>query len=331
MKLKAPPFWYRKTATPAPLQEKLLTPLSCLYRLGYELHQRTSSTETVNLPILCIGNINAGGTGKTPTALAVMDILRRQGIARNPFFLLRGYGGGAHGALRVDPSKHTAWDTGDEALILAKSAPTIICADRLQGAKLAMREGADLILMDDGLQNPGIYKDIKIVVVNGEMGFGNGKMIPAGPLRQPLEKGMKAADAFLMIGEDRRGTKSLLPANIPLFNAKLQQPEGNTLPAGPYIAFAGLGYPQKFFDFLRQDAGLEIVETVAFPDHYPYIKSDLLDLKEKADKVEARLITTEKDAMRLPSIEAIEVQTIPVRLHIDEEDAFAEFLKSRLV
>ncbi len=331
MKTKTPAFWYRAANSKTPLIERILTPVSWLYRLGYIYHQTTNSAQKADLPILCIGNINAGGTGKTPTALALKDLITTHKIADKPYYLLRGFGGGERGPLLVDPSNHTSWDTGDEALELAAQAPTIVSADRIEGTKLATEQGADLVIMDDGLQNPTIHKDVSLVVINGEMGFGNKKLFPAGPLREPLRKGLARADAFILIGEDKRSLSSILPEGKPVFSANLAPDTKNAPdPKQRYIAFAGLGYPQKFFNFLRDQAGLNLVECVKFSDHYPYADHDLERLKALAQEKNAQLITTQKDYMRLPKEQRADIAVMKVKLQWDDETGLAEFLQSRL-
>lgn len=328
MELKTPAFWYRKGGEIS-LLEKILTPFSMLYRAGYEFHQHSVTPEKLDIPVVCIGNINAGGTGKTPASIALMDILRKNNLAAKPFFLLRGYGGGERGPLLVDTAKHNSWATGDEALILAQHAPTIIAVDRVQGALLAAKHNADLVLMDDGLQNPGIHKDVKVVVINGEMGFGNGKMLPAGPLREPLKKGIARADIFILIGDDTRGVAAQLPADKPLVRAKLEPSLDAPLPTDKkYVAFAGLGYPEKFFSFMRERLNLDIVKTISFPDHYPYTDHDLANLRERAKEWNAELLTTKKDSLRLPDISGIHVADI--KLAWENEPSLADFLKTRL-
>lgn len=329
MKLKTPSFWYR-TNGQVSLAEKILTPFSWVYRLGYEFHQHSKKPQSFDFPVICIGNINAGGTGKTPTALALMEVIRRNKLALHPFFLLRGYGGGERGPLVVDPSKHNSWNTGDEALILAAHAPTVISVDRVEGAQLAGRKNADLILMDDGLQNPGIHKTAKIVVINGEMGFGNRKMLPAGPLREPLPAGLKRADLFILIGDDVRHTKDLIPADKPVIQARLEANPASTPPRDKkYLAFAGLGYPEKFFNFLRDKIGLNVVKTISFPDHYPYNEKDLQNLRDRAREWDAELITTPKDKLRLPE-NATGIYSSDVKLVWDNEPLLLEFLRGHL-
>ena len=237
-----PSFWYPKDSDELPLKARILKPLSMLYACGFKIHQGLNTPQTTEVPVVCIGNLSAGGTGKTPTCISFSKIVKEAGIAKNPYFLMRGYGGAERGPLLVNPNKHTAWDVGDESLILAQHAPTIISADRVAGANLAAAQGADLVIMDDGLQNPGIHKDIKIIVVNGEMGFGNGLMMPAGPLREPLKNGLKKADAFFLIGEDQTGACDLFPKDIPVFKASLKANKDKLPPKNQkYIAFAGLG------------------------------------------------------------------------------------------
>ena len=331
MSLKTPSFWYRNKDEKIDIRESLLTPLASVYQASYALHQKSKEPYKSMLPVICIGNIVAGGTGKTPTALAIMDILRSAGIAKKPCFMIRGYGGAEIGPLLVDPEKHTAWETGDEALILAQYAPTIVGPDRAKGAQFAEKHGFDLILMDDGLQNPGLHKDLKLVVVNGEMGFGNGKMMPAGPLRQPLESGLKNADGFIFIGEDMRESMDLIPKDKKILHANLKPSETSKIdPAQDYIAFAGLGYAEKFFKFLRETVKLKIKESVTFGDHHPYDEDDIKALDKKAKALGARLITTKKDFIRVPKIEGVEIDVMPVNMVFEDQPALIDLIKKSI-
>lgn len=327
-----PSFWYPKTDNSRlPLKAHMLRPLSWLYTCGFKVHQGINNAQKANIPVICIGNLSAGGTGKTPTCLSFIDLLRDAGLAKNPYFLMRGYGGAERGPLLVNTDKHTAWDVGDEPLILAQRAPTIISSDRLEGARLAETLGADMAVMDDGLQNPGIHKDLRIIVVNGEMGFGNKHVMPVGPLREPLKTGLEKADAFLVIGEDKTGVRDLLPKDVPVFDASLEAVK-NKLPTKnkKYLAFAGLGYPQKFFNFLSNDLGYDIVETLAFADHCPYERRDVLDLRSKAQSLDAELITTEKDYLRLPKGYKDDISILPVSMQFKQKKTLEKFLKSVL-
>lgn len=330
MTLKTPAFWYRPAHSPVPASEKILGVVSALYKAAFQVHHLIKSPAHVGVPVLCIGNIVAGGTGKTPTSLALLETIKKHALFKNPHFLIRGYGGAEMGPLLVDLKHHSAWDVGDEALILAQRAPTVIGGDRVASAQLAVEHGADVLILDDGLQNPGIYKDIKLVVINGEMGFGNGKLMPAGPLRQSLDEGLGMADGFILIGEDIRGSADQLPADKLLIHASLQ-PSSSFAPdkSEKYLAFAGLGYPKKFFTFLKE-LGLDVVESIAFSDHHPYDLNDLTALHTKAGNLGARLITTEKDFLRLPKTEGIEIETVPVDMVWDHEADLVSLIRDTL-
>ena len=329
MSLKTPSFWYRAEDDPVSVRETLLKPLSGVYQFFHSLHQTSAAPYKSMLPVLCIGNVVAGGTGKTPCAIALMKLIQKAGIAKNPYFLIRGYGGGEIGPLPVDATKHNAWDVGDEALILAQHAPTIIGGDRAKSAQLAERMGADFLLMDDGLQNPTLHKDLKLVVINGEMGFGNKKMMPAGPLRQPLERGLEHADGFIFIGNDDRNSKAVLPADKPVFHANLHASDDSHLDeTKTYLAFAGLGYPDKFFSFLKDKTNLNVVETQSFSDHHPYDEIDMKILQNHANGLNAELITTRKDAMRIPQIEDLKIHVMPVQMRFENEDRLLKAIQS---
>lgn len=331
MSLKTPSFWYPQGTRKTPWEAAALKPLAFVYAFFYRLHQGFVEPEKIEIPVVCIGNLVAGGTGKTPTSIAVLEFLKQEGFAKKPYFLLRGYGGAERGPVVVNPEKHTAWDVGDESLILARHAPTIVSADRVAGAELARSQGADLVLMDDGLQNPGIQKDFSIIVVNGEMGFGNKHMMPAGPLREPLKRGLSKGDAFILIGEDKTAVSALLPPGKPVINAHLET-EQDSIPSKKqrYFAFAGLGYPDKFFNYLKGDLGLDVVETKAYADHYPYGEYDLQELHTQASGLEAALITTEKDRLRLPANDSITVHSVPVKMVLEGTDLLKAALQEKL-
>lgn len=299
MILKTPSFWYKKDAA-SRLIATVLSPFSTLYGLGHHLHQTRVQAQTVGIPVICIGNLVAGGSGKTPTALALMDLVMTSGLAKNPCFLSRGYGGDSRGPIRVDPAHHTAQNVGDEPLLLARLAPTIISADRVAGALYAQEAGHDLIIMDDGLQNPTLTKNLSILVIDGASGFGNGHMIPAGPLRTPITSGMEKADIVLLIGADQHNvlTRHVPPHKTVLYAAI--SPVAPENPALRYVAFCGIAHPDKFRASLTE-AGLKIAAFRAYADHYPYQDEDLETLTRLAEELDARLITTTKDAVRLPA------------------------------
>jgi tetraacyldisaccharide 4'-kinase len=295
---KTPDFWYDTQSQKSRAIAMSLGSLSALYTIGHLIHQGLTKTHNAAIPVLCIGNLVSGGGGKTPTAIALMALLREQDLAKNPCFLSRGYGGKLSGPVLVDPAIHTAQDVGDEPLLLTKIAPTIIAADRVAGAKHAAALLHDFIIMDDGLQNPSLKKDLSIIVIDGATGFGNEMLLPAGPLRTPIHRGMKKADAVLLIGDDAANALRHVPAGKPVLHATLQ-PTALINPAPAYYAFCGLAHPAKFQRSL-QESGLNVAGFTAYPDHHPYSESDLNNLKNKAESLNARLITTAKDAVKIP-------------------------------
>jgi tetraacyldisaccharide 4'-kinase len=331
MRLKTPSFWYRRPGAAAPVLEYALTPLSWIYAAGHAVNQNFSQSQKAAMPVICVGNLVAGGSGKTPAAIALMELVREKKIARNPYFLTRGYGGAERGPAVVDYFKNTAEHVGDESLLLARSAYTIVAADRVAGANFAKEKSSDLLILDDGLQNGSLHKDISFVVIDGAVGFGNGRLLPAGPLREPLDAGIARADAFILTGKDKAGVNEILPADKPVFTASVQVPESlRPDPTRRYIAFAGLGRPEKFYHLL-QSLDLNIAGWHAFPDHYQYTPEDMQKLAQEAKEKDATLITTEKDHKRLPTgrTEA-EVTQLPIRLEWHEVDALAAFLSEKL-
>ncbi|BBK45119.1 tetraacyldisaccharide 4'-kinase [Allostella vacuolata] len=287
--MREPDFWRRS----GPLAT-LLGPLGVLYALAGLVRQRTAHPWRAPVPVVCIGNLTLGGTGKTPV---VLDLARRL-AARRPHVVTRGYGGRLAGPERVDPARHSAEDVGDEPLLLARRTPTWVARDRAAGARAAVRAGAGLLLLDDGFQNPGLAKDLSLVVVDGEAGFGNGRVFPAGPLREPVARGLARADALVLMGEDRHGIARVSP--VPVLSARLvpRMPLAFA-PLAPLVAFAGIGRPEKFFATLRR-LGADPVAEQGFPDHHRFRVDELLRLEGLAAGLDARLVTTDKDAVRLP-------------------------------
>ncbi len=330
-KLKTPPFWYRHAGTKAPLLETILTPLGWAYSIGHKINTARRKTEKAAMPVICIGNLVAGGSGKTPVALSLMQMIVGARLAQKPHFLTRGYGGTEKGPLLVDYFKHGAEEVGDESLLLSRAGFTIVSADRPAGAQFAAEKGADMIVMDDGLQNPSLHKDISIVVIDGASGFGNGKLLPAQPLRETLEDGLSRADAFVIVGKDKTGACALLPKGKPVFSAHVEVPEDRRpKTTKPYIAFAGLGRPEKFYHLL-QKLHYDIKSWHPFPDHYNYKPEDIYKLIGEAKEKNALLITTEKDFIRLPEENwDMEIVQLPIRLAWEDEKAVTDFVSGRL-
>lgn len=316
--MKAPRFWYRRPG----LRSALLAPLAGLYAGAARRRLAAAQPRRVGVPVICVGNLVAGGAGKTPVALALYERLRSAG--HTPHFLSRGYGGRLSGPkpVRVDPARHGPDAVGDEPLLLAAHGPAWICTDRAAGAAAAADAGADVIVMDDGYQNPGLHQDLPLLVVDGAVGFGNGRVIPAGPLREELLPGLARAAAVIIVGDDKAGVarrlRRLTPA-LPLLTARLvPDPGAAAMLAGRRaVAFAGIGRPDKFFTTCTE-MGITLLGNVPFPDHHPYTIADLRPLVEKADRAGALTLTTQKDWIRIPTALRNRITALPVRLRFDD-------------
>jgi tetraacyldisaccharide 4'-kinase len=304
--LKAPAFWN----SDGPLAA-LLAPLGGLYGRIVTRRARRPGIE-VGVPVLCIGNPTLGGSGKTPVVQSLARMLRDD-FGIEPHVITRGYGGSVKRSVRVDPELHDATLVGDEPLLLAQDAVVWAGPDRLASARAAVAAGARLLLMDDGFQNPTLAKTASWLVLDGPAGIGNGKVFPAGPLRERFADAAARADALVVIGEDRQRLAER--AGLPVLQAELVHPPDAFAAVGEdaVFAFAGIGRPAKFFDSL-QAAGLRLVGTRAFPDHHRFSTGELRDLRSAASERSARLVTTEKDLVRLPPAERADIVTIPVTI-----------------
>lgn len=316
--MREPAFWWRPPGAVA----ALLAPLAAVYGSVAGRRLRRDGT-AAGIPVLCLGNFTTGGAGKTPAALAVARMLRNAGAS--PFFLTRGYGGVRRGPLRVDPARHRAAEVGDEPLLLAAIAPTIVARDRVAGAALARAEGAGVVVMDDGFQNPSLRKDCSILVVDAARGVGNGRVIPAGPLRAPLAPQLERMHALLLVGPGEGAAPVGADARargIPVFRAVLRpDPDAVTALRGRQLhAFAGIGDPEKFFATLA-GAGLDVAARQAFADHHRYRAAEAGALLARAARDGLTLVTTEKDLARLrgePALAALAAaaHALPVALDI---------------
>jgi len=324
--MQAPKFWYRSRSW----QAVLLSPFGALYAWATARRQKNARPTRVDIPVICIGNLNVGGTGKTPTTIALAQLLSARGIAVH--IVSRGYGGSLLAVTQVDPRIHTADETGDEPLLMAAFAPTWVANERVAAARAAQNAGADVILLDDGFQDPSLTKDLTIIVVDAARGFGNGCCLPAGPLREPVHVGLKRANAVISIGEAEEQSKfrekyTNRVCCIKHLSASLKPIEmGMPWAKGRYLAFAGIGDPEKFFATLR-GLGAPLVRTVALDDHQKLARPMIQRLMKEAQSMNAQLVTTEKDAARLPADLRSGILSLPVRLEFDDANALETLLE----
>jgi tetraacyldisaccharide 4'-kinase len=314
----APRFWWRRHS----LFGYALAPFGLAY--GRISGRRMIGTGTaIDIPVICIGNLVLGGAGKTPTALAIAKVCRQLGL--EPGFLSRGYRGTQSGPLIVSTTLHNAGAVGDEPLLLAQHAPTVVAVDRVAGAKLLASLGVEVVLMDDGFQNPSLVKDLSLLVIDAERGIGNGLVFPAGPLRAPLAGQMRHADALVVLGEGSggKGVRLAARAGIPILRAQREIIRRRGLKRRPYLAFAGIGEPAKFFATLAA-AGAELGHTMSFPDHHPFSDAECEAILAEARHRELVPITTEKDKARLAGRTgaaerlAAATEVLPIRIRFEE-------------
>jgi tetraacyldisaccharide 4'-kinase len=330
--MREPAFWHR----PSSWISLLLTPLGAIYGLvaGWRLQREGFDA---GIPVLCVGNYHVGGAGKTPAVLALAKLLRDLG--ETPVVLSRGYGGRLRGPIKVDPARHAADDVGDEPLMMARTVPVVVARDRIEGVALARSQGATVILMDDGFQNPAISKDASLIVIDGDRGLGNGRILPAGPLRAPLPPQLARTDALIVVGDGNAAeavAAAMIAQHRPVLSANLK-PDGASVASlcgKRVLAFAGIGDPIRFFRTLRA-SGIEIVRERAFADHHPFSQSEIETLVTEAKRDALTLVTTEKDLARLRRTEGLprwaqDIVPFAVTLEFDSAVKLRTFVTDRL-
>ncbi len=310
--MKAPAFWEQRNWI-----STALLPVSWLYGMASRWVQSRKKPYRASVPVICVGNLTVGGTGKTPTVIALLQRLTEQGVTVHA--VSRGYGGTEIGPTLVEIGKHTAAEVGDEPLLIASYAPIWVARDRAAGVQAAVNAGADIIVLDDGHQNASVAKDMSIIVVDAAYGFGNERVLPAGPLREMISAGMNRADAVVLIGKPA----TLWPETFhrkPVLRAALRPRfSGISLDGARVLAFAGIGRPEKFFDTVKEQ-GAKIIDSEAFADHQTYSRAIIDRLMARAEAQDLMIVTTEKDAVKLPEYTRGKIWPIPVGLSFFDEE-----------
>lgn len=295
--MKAPDYWRRGGGG---LTSMMLRPLGWLYNVGSQMNQSAATPLKASIPVICVGNVVAGGAGKTPVAIDIGTRLTAAGIKLH--YLSRGYGGTETGPHRVDGKFDRADQVGDEPILLSRVAPTWVARDRAQGAHALIEEGAEAIVLDDGLQNPTLAKDMSFCVIDGSYGLGNGRVIPAGPLRESLEDALNKTSVVVLMGDDEADIRSQINSispQMPVLMATIKPDVSNlNLTSQPVHAFAGIGHPEKFFKTLLK-LNCDLKKIIPFPDHHAFSGSEISQMVKEANADGAMLLTTEKDYVRL--------------------------------
>ncbi len=325
--MREPRFWARdvdpRSREAAPLLRFMLTPFSWLYAEATHRRIARATPLKVRPTVICVGNLTAGGVGKSPIVAALRAHFEATTDLRVST-LSRGYKGKRKGPLKVDPDVHTSEDVGDEPIMLARTGESWIGADRAATGQDMSNDGVDIIIMDDGHQNPGLHKDLSLIVVDAAAGFGNGHVIPKGPLREPVAEGLARADAIIVMGYGDPPAE-VEESKLPVFSAVLAAQ--SKPPELPYVAFAGIGRPEKFFDTLKA-MGADVRDAVPFPDHHKFTDGDLSYLRRLAGDYGATLITTDKDLVRLSAAQQTGILSLPVEVIFDRRADLDKMLEN---
>ena len=331
MTLKAPKFWFRKKDE-VNIPALLLYPLSKFWEYNVRRRAQLGTWEKMPVPVICIGNIVIGGSGKTPVTQAIQCLLKEMGL--QPHVVSRGYGGKSKGPIYVSATS-TYSEVGDEPILLSKTGPVLVAKDKKRGIYKACKNGANIILLDDGFQNTSVAKDLSLVVVDSKILFGNQRVIPSGPLREPIQSGFSRAGAIILVNHDKNNISKPInfefPSNIPIIKATIKPKIKLTAWTGKrVVAFSGIAHPEKFHVTLK-NLGCEIVGTYNFSDHYPYKKYDIAKLKVNAQSLNAKLVTTEKDFIRIPLSQQADISKLPVQIKFENHAVLKKLLNKILL
>lgn len=329
---EAPPFWWEKSGW----QAWALAPFSFLYGKVAGRRMKRSRRASVPVPVICIGNFTVGGAGKTPTAIAIARAATAKGL--KPGFLSRGYGGTLDVTTRVDAEHHRSVDVGDEPLLLAREAITVISRKRVDGAKRLVDEGVDLIIMDDGFQSARLTLDYALVVIDTRRGIGNGHLVPGGPVRAPLDEQMRQLSAILKVGDGQAADaiiRTAARAGKQIFVSSIRPRPQPDLKGKPVLAYAGIADPEKFYRTVSS-LGADIVSRRGFPDHHQFSDEEMSDLMQDAAKADLLPVTTAKDAMRLqgrhgPAADLLQAsRIIDINMVFDDPNAAGAMIDAAL-
>lgn len=323
--MQSPSFWNIKHGRDsAPIIRALLMPLSYIYDFFTQKRIYEASPKYIGVPVISIGNITLGGTGKTPIAIEIANIIEK--IWGKPVIVSRGYSGSFIDAVKVSPTM-SATEVGDEPLMLSKYHDVFIGKDRVEAAQLAVKNGAKAIILDDAHQNPYLIKHISFVVIDGAIGFGNGRICPAGPLRESPEIGLKRSDAIIWVGDGALIEDELKDYKKPIFKANIIAKNNNF--NGQYLAFCGIGRPQKFHDSLKE-IGINIIDILPFPDHHFFSNNELKAIEKRAQIENCKLITTEKDFVRLPKWFQEKCEVFEIAINFENKNSLEDFIQQVL-
>jgi tetraacyldisaccharide 4'-kinase len=324
--MRAPNFWNVKSGREsAPILRALMMPLSYIYDYWTQKRIYEAKVEYIGAPVISIGNITLGGTGKTPITLEICNIVND--LWGKPAIVSRGHGGEIIDAIKVDINSHNAKNVGDEPIMMAHYNDVFIGRNRPIAAKLAIENGAKIIILDDAHQNPYLHKNLSFVVIDGAVGFGNHQICPAGPLRETIETGLKRADAIIWVGNRELEKEELEDFHKPIFYADIKPQK--TQYSGKYLAFCGIGRPHKFENSLKE-ANVEILDLIPFADHHYFKPNELKNLQNRANELGAKLITTEKDYVRLPKEFAQNCEVFKIKIEFHNPKYLREYISTIL-